>query len=146
MARFSPVQKRIALGVALAAALSPGWAATLTPVQHDEILARAAESGAPFGVTVRDVAATPSEDVAPGAVRAAEWHAEYLDSGWARIFAACGLRGFAPSVVPPDYAAHVPASPDGGLRPADGYYRVVTSWRWPWWRPGGGVDWLAPPQ
>ncbi len=117
-------------GAAAAALLAlPGWRGSLVPCTHDEILSAAALHGAPFGVSV------------PGAEPGEEWHAEYLDSGLARLLADVGMRGVAPSLVPPDFAAHVPAAPGGGVQRADAWYRVETSRRWPWWWPGGGMSW-----
>ena len=161
---------RVVLVFVATVALAPGWKAWLVPVDHDEILAAASASGAAFGVTVHTAKARGAEQPAAGASPSAaganesaagaepsaagaepsaagaasgEWHAEYIDSGLARMLAACGMRGFAPSLVPPDFAAHVPPSA-GALRPADGYFRVETAWHWPWWRPGGGVLWQRP--
>jgi hypothetical protein len=122
---------RAGLGVLAAAALAPGWEATLVPVEHDEVLAAAAQAPSAFGV------------VRPGRGRGDEWHAQYLGGGFARLLADVGLRGAVPSLVPPDFAAHVPG-PVGAQRVAtraDGYFRVDARWRWPWWRPGGGVRW-----
>ena len=132
---------RIGLGVLAAAACAPGWEASLVPVEHDEVLAAAAQASSAFGVT------------RPGTGAGDEWHAQYLDSGLARLLSAVGLRGTIPSLVPPDFAAHIPGpvvpavvpTGDTGGRGvatrADGYFRVETRARWPWWRPGGGVRW-----
>ncbi len=99
------------------------------PVPHEEVLASAAASDGSVGVVAVSGAA-------------GEWHAQYHHSGWARLLSALGMRKALPSLVPPDFAAHVPAA--GGASPrADGYFRVEATWRWPWWRPGGGVDWTV---
>jgi len=126
---------RIGLGVVAAAALAPGWAGTLVPVPHDELIAAAARSGSAMGIT------------RAGEGRGDEWHLQYLDPRFARLLADVGLRGVLPSLVPPDFAAHVPApvGPREVATRADGYYRVETSLRWPWWLPGGGVRWDAGP-
>jgi hypothetical protein len=123
-------RSRVALAVAVAAVCLPGWSAVLVPVAHDEILASAARSDGTVGV----VAASDASG---------EWHAQYHRSGWARLLTAAGLRRAVPSLVPPEFAAHVPASP-GLTQRADGYFRVETTVRWPWWRPGGGVAWELP--
>jgi hypothetical protein len=112
---------------ALAAACLPGWSAVPVAVDHDLILESAARSDGTVGVVAES---------GPGG----EWHAQYHGSGWARLLSALGVRGALPSLVPPDFAAHIPGG--GGLSPrADGYYRIETTIRWPWWRPGGGVTW-----
>ena len=124
---------RVALGVALAAALAPGWQGTLVPVPHDDVIDAASRSGSAMGV------------VRAGDGRGDEWHVQYLDPGLARLLADLGMRGALPSLVPPDFVAHVPApvGPKEVATRADGYYRVETSLRWPWWLPGGGVRWDA---
>ena len=40
--------------------------------------------------------------------------------------------------------AHIPPGIDLLPQRADAYFAVQTSWRWPWWWPGGGVDWKMP--
>jgi hypothetical protein len=67
-----------------------------------------------------------------------------MGSPTAQALVFAGLRRIAPRCVPPSFAAHMPAGEAGRPQRADGYYRVVASWRWPWWWPGGGVDWRIP--
>jgi hypothetical protein len=110
--------------------LAPGWRAALQPVPHGQILA-AVSTAAPgdvFGVSVA------------GAREGEVWHAQYHGSPFARLLRAAGVRSSLPSLVPPAYAAHIPV----GAERADGYYRVAAAAHWPWWRPGGGVDWRDP--
>jgi hypothetical protein len=80
----------------------------------------------------------------PGARDGEEWHATYMGSRPAKLLDLLNLRGFATRVVPPAFVAHIPPGADDLPERADGYYRVLTSWRWPWWWPGGGVDWTVP--
>jgi hypothetical protein len=122
-------RRRIA-GAALAAAvaLAPGWRAALVPEDHEAILAAASRSRSQIGVAL------------PGDLAGEAWHVQYLDSYWVRVLDEVGLRGSASSLVPPDYAAHIPPGTDR----ADGYFRVLGEWHWPWWRPGGGVEWRVP--
>lgn len=118
---------RWAAAALLVVAILPGWSAVPVPVAHDEVLASAARSDGSVGVVAVSDAS-------------GEWHAQYHRSGWARLLSALGMRAALPALVPPDFAAHVPRS--GGTSPrADGYFRLETSWHWPWWRPGGGVAW-----
>ena len=110
--------------------LAPGWRATLEPTSHDALLAtmRSADPEGVFGVSRR------------GRQRGEEWHAQYAGGGLPRLLRALGVRGALPALVPPRYAAHVPA----GAERADGYFSVRATAHWPWWRPGGGVDWHDP--
>jgi hypothetical protein len=117
--------KLAAAFAAAALALAPGWRATLAPVDHEEVLEAASRSRTQTGVT------------RPGDAPGEQWHLQYLDSWTVRMLDELGLRGRAPSVAPPTFAAHLPA----GSQRADAYYRVVTEGHWPWWRPGRGVDW-----
>jgi len=114
----------------LAAVLLPGWSARLEPVDHEAVLAaaRSASPGDVFGVA------------RPGARDGETWHAQYHDSVVARVLHGAGLRGALPGLLPPAFAAHIPV----GAERADGYFRVRTSVHWPWWWPGGGVDWSVP--
>lgn len=118
---------RTLAALAAAALLAPGWAGRLAPATHDEIL-EAASRVRGLGVSVPDPAAPD-----------ARFDLQYLGSGWAALLTSFGLRGVVPQLVPPDFAAHVPPAV-GGVQRADGYHRVVTTWHWPWWRPGGGLD------
>lgn len=128
------VSARLGLALLAAAALAPGWEATLVPVPHDDVLAAASRASSALGV------------VRPGSGRGDEWHVQYLDSGAARLLADLGLRRALPSLLAPDFAAHVPGpvGPREVATRADGYFRVEPDLRWPWWRPGGGVRWEGP--
>jgi len=120
---------KIALAtVAAAAVVSPGWSARLVPADHEDLLAEASRSRSQLGVS--RAGDTPDE----------EWHLQYLDSWAVRVLDEMRIRGKAPALVPPDFAAHIPPGSDR----ADGYFRLETSWHWPWWRPGGGVAWRVP--
>lgn len=125
---ISPSRRRALVLVLASAALAPGWAGRLEPVDHDLLLDEAGRSHNQTG-TVRE-----------GDVPGEQWHLQYLDSWPARMLDEFGLRGRASSLVPPDFVAHIPP----GSARADGYYRAVASWHWPWWRPGGGVAWEVP--
>ncbi len=110
----------------LGVGLLPGWRGDLAPVPHGSVLAaaRASPSGSVVGVEVRDAAG-------------GTWHAQYVGSGAARVLRGLGLGGSVASLVPPDHAARIV---DGK---GAGYYAVEPSMRWPWWWPGGGVDWIS---
>lgn len=125
---------RAGLAVAAAAALAPGWSGRLVPVEHDAVLAAASRASSSIGVS-RD-----------GSGRGDSWHAQYLDSGFARFLCDAGFRRSATRLVPPDFVAHIPGpvGPVPLATRADGYFAVETALRWPWWRPGGGVDWTVP--
>lgn len=132
---ISPEVKRRLLLVPVAVlVLAPGWSGRLVPIEHDEVLreCRRHDAGEVFGAS-RD-----------GDVAGEEWHAQYVASPAARFLDALNLRGFATRVVPPMFAAHIPPGMDLLPERADAYFRVETSWRWPWWWPGGGVDWRMP--
>ena len=117
---------KLAGAAALAAlVLAPGWSARLVPADHGALLAAAGRSRSQLGVT------------RPGEAPGEEWHLQYLDSWPVRVLDEMALRRLAPLLVPPDFAAHVPA----GSGRADGYFRGESRLRWPWWWPGGGVDW-----
>lgn len=120
--------KLAALLAGAALLLAPGWSAVLVPAPHDEVLDAASRSRTQTGVT------------RPGDAPGEEWHLQYLDSWTVRMMDELGLRKQAPRVAPPDFAAHVPA----GSERADAYYRVASRVHWPWWRPGGGMDWSPP--
>jgi hypothetical protein len=115
-------------------ALAPGWRGDLVPVPHEEILTEAKRCD--------------PADVIPGSLPGREegeqWHAQFFGSSAARVFDLLNLRGLAPHFVPPSYVAHIPPGMDDRPERADGYFRVETHWRWPWWWPGGGVDWRVP--
>jgi hypothetical protein len=127
-------RKRLWIALCVAPLLVPGWRGVLVPVGHDEILRESARHAADdvFGASRRGERAGET------------WNIQYMGGRWAALLDRCGLRGFATRVAPPQFAAHVPPGPDGLPERADGYYRVETSWRWPWWWPGGGVDWRVP--
>jgi hypothetical protein len=128
MARLRrPTWRETAVAAAALALLAPGWRADLVRVPHEEALAAAARSRSQLGA------------VRAGDAPGEEWHVQYLDSWWARMLAELGLRARLPALVPPDFAAHVAA----GSARADGYFRADAAVHWPWWRPGGGVDWTG---
>jgi len=108
--------------------LAPGWRADLLPVRHEQMWDDLRSSAGAIGVA------------RPVGGNGEEWHATYLESGLAEALESLRMRDFLPALVPPDYAAHIPA---GGTH-ADGYYEVRTRTHWPWWWPGGGVDWRLP--
>jgi len=120
-------RRLIALALVGVAVAAPGWRATLYPVSHEELLAaaRAAAAVRVFGISLAD---------GPNSER---WHAQFVGRALPVVLHDLGVRGALPSLVPPDYAAHIPA----GAERADGYYEVVAETHWPWWRPGGGVEW-----
>lgn len=123
-------RRLIALAALAAVALAPGWRAVLVPVPHAEVLAAARASSAArvFGISLSD------------APRSERWHAQYVDRALPVICHDFGVQSSLPSLLPPDFVAHLAA----GAERADGYFRVVTSTHWPWWRPGGGVAWEVP--
>lgn len=124
-------RRRIVLAAVCAAVLLlPGWRAGLREVPHAAVLAAARDAppDTVFGVVRHD-----AED-------GAEWHAQYHGSALARLLHGVGMGGSIASLLPPDLAAHVPA----GAERADGYFEVVAAVHWPWWLPGGGVDWRDP--
>lgn len=108
--------------------LLPGWSARLRPLSYEEMWDHLQRTTSAVGV------ARAAE------VDGAEWHATYVENGFAESCASLGLRHILPALSPPDYVAHIPA---GGIHP-DAYYRVESSVRWPWWWPGGGIDWTTP--
>lgn len=120
-------RRRLWLSVPAVLLLLPGWGAVLAPVPHRDVMSAMRRADSVAGV------ARPAEG-------GGEWHASYVDSPLAETFAAAGLRGATLRLVPPDFAAYVPA----GARMAREYYAVRASIRWPWWWPGGGVIWEAP--
>ncbi len=132
---LSPRAKRALLisGAALPFVL-PGWRGELVPVDHDEILAQAAryDAGEVFGVSLA------------GEKDGEEWHAQFMGSRAADSINALALRKLAPRLVPPAYVAHIPPGTEGLPTRADAYYRVVAHARWPWWWPGGGMDFVRP--
>jgi hypothetical protein len=132
VASARPRWKVVVAAAGAAAVLAPGWRGSLVPVDHDEILAAAGRSRTQLGVS------------RPGDA-GAEWHLQYLDSYAVRWLDELGLRRRAPWLVAPDFVAHVPPSAGGVVR-ADAYFRVATRTHWPWWRPGGGVEWRVPPR
>lgn len=127
-------KKRIRIALVVLPFLPPGWAGVLVPVRHEELIREAARHDADevFGVSL------------PGERPGEEWHAQFMGSGIAQFLDLLALRRAAPSLVPPRYAAHVPPGIAGLPQRADGYFRVETSLRWPWWWPGGGVRWALP--
>jgi hypothetical protein len=129
------VKRRFWISLAVAPFLVPGWRGELVPVSsHDDIIRKASgyDAGEVFGVSRKGD--TPGE----------EWHSQFMGSSTAQFLDLVALRGIAPSIVPPTCVAHIP--PGADLRPerADGYYWVEVHLRWPWWWPGGGVDWRQP--
>ena len=129
---ISPEAKKwIWIACGIAPFVMPGWRGELVPVQHDAILVESARhaAGDVFGVS------------RTGDIPGEEWHAQYMGNDAAAFFCLLNLRSFATRVVPPDYVAHIPPGTDLLPQRADAYFEVRTSWRWPWWWPGGGVDW-----
>ena len=123
-------RSRLALVALLACALlGPGWRGELVAVEHAELLsaARASKAARVFGISLGD---PPLGE---------RWHAQYVGRSLPVVFHDLGLRKSLPALVPPDFAAHLPA----GAERADAYYRVSVALHWPWWRPGGGVDWSS---
>jgi hypothetical protein len=127
-------KKRLWIAAAAALFLLPGWQGRLVPVPHEEILLESARHDADevFGVS------------RPGEAPGERWNVQYMGGGAAKLFDLLNLRGFATRVVPPRFAAHIPEGPEDLPERADGYFRIETSLRWPWWFPGGGVDWRPP--
>jgi hypothetical protein len=128
------VKRRILIACGILPVLLPGWGGDLVPVPHEEIIVEAAKHDADevFGAS------------RPGERAGEEWHAQFMGSTPAQVLDFLNLRGFATHVVPPAYVAHIPPGADLLPERADGYFKVVTHWRWPWWWPGGGVDWTMP--
>lgn len=112
----------------------PGWRGELVPVAHEEILAEAArhDAGDVFGVSLA------------GDKEGEEWHAQFMGGRAALALDALALRKLAPHLVPPDFVAHIPPGTDALPTRADAYFRVESHVRWPWWWPGGGVDYARP--
>ena len=106
--------------------LLPGWRAELVPVPRETILgeARRVADFEVFGVS------------RPG--KAGDtWHAQYIARPLATRLHNVGVEARLPAFCAPDFVAHIPR---GAVR-SDATYRVVTEVHWPWWRPGGGIDW-----
>jgi len=124
-------RRLILVSVLVAIGLAPGWRASLSPVEHEELLAASRESDAArvFGISLSD------------GPRSERWHAQYVGRSLPMILHDLGVQAALPSLLPPDFAAHLAV----GAERADGYFRVVTEAHWPWWRPGGGVSWELPP-
>jgi hypothetical protein len=127
-------KKRLWIGAAVVPFLLPGWRGELVPVPHEEVLlaAKARDADDVFGVS-RD-----------GEVPGERWHAQYLGGRTAKLLDVLNLRAWATRLTPPDFAAHIPPGPEDLPERADAYFRVATTTRWPWWWPGGGVDWRLP--
>ena len=126
---LSPRTKRLLFAVPVACAvLAPGWSASLERLHYEQMWDQLKQADNAVGVSHVPV------------VGGEEWHATYVDDSLAGLFSSLNLRGFLPTFSPPDYVAHIPA----GELHADAHYRVETHLRWPWWWPGGGVEWSAP--
>ncbi len=127
-------KRRFWISAAVAPFLVPGWRGTLVPVPHEEI--------------ILDAATYDAGEVIPatraGDAQGEEWHAQYMGSRAAAVLEFLNLRSVATYLAPPKYVAHIPPGPDDLPERADAYFRVDTSWRWPWWWPGGGLDWRMP--
>ena len=76
----------------------------------------------------------------PGQREGEMWHLTYVDDGLANFVKWLRLKQTLPHTLPADFVAHIPP----GRYRADGYYRVETEGHWPWWWPGGGMDWTEP--
>ena len=115
--------------------LLPGWRGDLVPVPNDQVILAASQFSTP---------ATCSPRAVPARGRARSG----TPSTWAATPRACstcsGCAGSRRHVVAPSFAAHIPPGSENLAQRADGYYRVDTHLRWPWWWPGGGVDWQVP--
>lgn len=114
--------------VVVAPFLLPGWSGRLVPTQHDAILRAARQRSTEVSLSV------------PGERPGERWHLTYMNDDAADFLQSLRMRKFAPSLLAPDFAAHIPA---GSIR-ADGYYAVETRVHWPWWWPGGGLDLREP--
>lgn len=128
------VKRRVWIACAVAPVVLPGWSGVLVPVSGDERIVEAGKYAAD-----EVVPATRRGDVA-----GEEWHVTFMGSRAAEFLDFLNLRTFATHVVPPTFVAHIPPGTDLLPERADGYFKVVTRWRWPWWWPGGGVDWTNP--
>ncbi len=106
----------------------PGWGGSLRSFPHETMLARLRRTSDVFGVTRQ------------AEQEGGEWHVTYADSTAAGLLSTLNLRTLCTYVVPPDYVAYIAP----GARMADDYYLVETRLRWPWWWPGGGVEWVVP--
>lgn len=106
----------------------PGWGADLKPTPHETMLSSLRASPDVFGVT-REIEGDGGE-----------WHATYMDNAAAGALTTLNLRGLCTRVVPPDFVAYIPP----GARMADEYMSLDVRLRWPWWWPGGGIDWVVP--
>jgi hypothetical protein len=126
---LSPAVRRALLVAPFVIVLAlPGWSARLRPLGYEEMWNHLQRTNSAVGVT------------RAAEIDGAEWHATYVDDDFAEFCSGLGLRHVLPALRAPDYVAHVPA---GGIHP-DARYRVEATTRWPWWWPGGGVDWTAP--
>lgn len=125
----SPRVRRLLLALPIALlVLAPGWRGRLAPLRYEQMWDALQSADDAIGV-----AYVPVED-------GPEWHATYVDDGVASAVRALNLRTYLPHLSPPDFVAHIPA----GELHADAHFRVESSVHWPWWWPGGGMDWTAP--
>jgi hypothetical protein len=114
-------------GLLVVLVLLPGWEGRLVPIAHDDVfeVVRRAE-----GVRAVPVRGAGDED---------RWHANYVDRWEAETLGTLVPDAVLARLSPPDFAAFLPA----GSRHATTYYRVEGSTHWPWWWPGGGIDFDA---
>jgi len=127
-------KKRFWIAAFVVPLLLPGWRGELVPVPHEEVILDASKYDADDVIPATRPGARPGE----------EWHMQFLGSRWATLFDRLNLRDFATRVAPPKYVAHIPPGLDDLPERADGYFRVETTMRWPWWWPGGGLDLRMP--
>ena len=126
---LSPRVRRTLLALPLVAVVfAPGWSASLAPLRYEDMWGTLQTADDAIGV-----AYVPEED-------GPEWHATYVDDGLASVFRSLNLRSYMPHVSPPDFVAFIPA----GELHANAHFRVESRMHWPWWWPGGGMDWSAP--
>ena len=119
------------------ALLLPGWRGRLVAAPHDDVLA-AARGAAPDSVF--GVSRVAGSGGAPGSAAGGTWHAQYHDNRVAGLLRRAGMGASLTRLIPPAFVAHIPPRAER----ADGYFRVETSIHWPWWRPGGGLEWSDP--
>ncbi len=127
-------KKRFWIAAVVVPLLLPGWRGELVPVPHAEIILDASRYDAADVIPATRVGDAPGE----------QWHLQFMGSPWASMFDTLNLREFAARVAPPQYVAHIPPGLDDLPERADAYFRVKTAVRWPWWWPGGGVDYRMP--
>lgn len=109
--------------VAACVLLAPGWRGRLSPAQVS----------IPHAATVTGASRAGEAD-------GEDWHASYVGRPGPTALGAVLPDAVLLRVFAPDYVAHIPP----GSVKADGYFAVEQELHWPWWRPGGGLDWRVP--